>query len=487
MDYIKLDARLDSRGFRVRTPLPPHIIDELWQLVSPYVLMPSQNGSQTSQNWSQCLPQSEVDFARKASQNVSQTASQNTRRLRSINGVFGNVIKYSAFTQAQVLGLRGRFNAKDFCDYEGDVLRPKIAAWASQNSQICDEVCEVCEAAAELENPKSPRTPLTSTLTSRYTQDNIYNNIDYKEVYGDENKSKNTEVGKNEKAGAQNFGKVVAGDAQNFDTPFADDPFANLSPFAVTDEPLETEPLFELPSADEGIDARGRTRALEAPVGDFSVSVDMLQIQAGENPVEAVTGASNEPPQAPEETGRAVKAAKKAPKEPKEPKRFVPPSVEEVAAHIAEKGYGFDAEQFVAFYTSKGWKVGSQAMKDWKAACVTWNKRTGQHTWQDAGRHPPPANTPPPKPTGAMVDVEGLYWQLQQSEWLKTCAAHQKIAETEAQEWLLAFTHEQQDCGYTQKTEQDYQAHFVRWLKIELNKKQKTYGNTEISQKDLVW
>lgn len=58
-----------------------------------------------------------------------------------------------------------------------------------------------------------------------------------------------------------------------------------------------------------------------------------------------------------------------------EVKRFVAPSVEEVTAYIREKGYHFDAESFVAFYESKGWKVGSQPMKSWRAACVTWEKR----------------------------------------------------------------------------------------------------------------
>ena len=55
--------------------------------------------------------------------------------------------------------------------------------------------------------------------------------------------------------------------------------------------------------------------------------------------------------------------------------RFVPPTVGEVADFIKEKGYHLDAEQFVAFYTSKGWKVGAQPMKDWKASCATWEKR----------------------------------------------------------------------------------------------------------------
>ena len=58
-------------------------------------------------------------------------------------------------------------------------------------------------------------------------------------------------------------------------------------------------------------------------------------------------------------------------------KRFVPPSVDEVRAYCAEKGYTFDPEAFVAFYESKGWKVGRNPMRSWQAACTTWQKRQG--------------------------------------------------------------------------------------------------------------
>lgn len=62
---------------------------------------------------------------------------------------------------------------------------------------------------------------------------------------------------------------------------------------------------------------------------------------------------------------------------PDQPKkgRFMPPTVEEVRRHCREKGYTFDPEAFVAFYESKGWKVGKNPMKSWQAACVTWQKR----------------------------------------------------------------------------------------------------------------
>lgn len=55
--------------------------------------------------------------------------------------------------------------------------------------------------------------------------------------------------------------------------------------------------------------------------------------------------------------------------------RFRAPTVDEVRAHCVDKGYTFDPEAFVAFYESKGWKVGRNPMKSWQAACVTWQKR----------------------------------------------------------------------------------------------------------------
>lgn len=62
-------------------------------------------------------------------------------------------------------------------------------------------------------------------------------------------------------------------------------------------------------------------------------------------------------------------------KTPSEYRRFTPPTVEEVAAYCKERGNSVNADRFCAFYASKGWKVGNQPMKDWKAAVITWEKR----------------------------------------------------------------------------------------------------------------
>jgi hypothetical protein len=54
---------------------------------------------------------------------------------------------------------------------------------------------------------------------------------------------------------------------------------------------------------------------------------------------------------------------------------FVKPSAEVVRAYCLEKDHRIDAEAFVDFYESKGWRVGNQPMKDWQAAVRTWAKR----------------------------------------------------------------------------------------------------------------
>ena len=54
--------------------------------------------------------------------------------------------------------------------------------------------------------------------------------------------------------------------------------------------------------------------------------------------------------------------------------RFVKPTVDEVAAHVREKGYTFDPVSFWNYYESNGWKVGKNSMKDWKASVRTWEK-----------------------------------------------------------------------------------------------------------------
>lgn len=52
--------------------------------------------------------------------------------------------------------------------------------------------------------------------------------------------------------------------------------------------------------------------------------------------------------------------------------KFQKPTVEEVKVYCLEQNNGIDAESFVNFYESKGWKIGKSPMKNWKAAVRTW-------------------------------------------------------------------------------------------------------------------
>lgn len=53
---------------------------------------------------------------------------------------------------------------------------------------------------------------------------------------------------------------------------------------------------------------------------------------------------------------------------------FTPPTLEQVKEYCAERKNNVDAERFIDFYACKGWMVGKNKMKDWKAAVRTWER-----------------------------------------------------------------------------------------------------------------
>jgi len=65
----------------------------------------------------------------------------------------------------------------------------------------------------------------------------------------------------------------------------------------------------------------------------------------------------------------------KVAEEPKKKKDFVKPTLEEVQAYIKEQRFIVNAETFIDYYESNGWKVGKNPMKDWKAAVRTWEQK----------------------------------------------------------------------------------------------------------------
>lgn len=126
---------------------------------------------------------------------------------------------------------------------------------------------------------------------------------------------------------------------------------------------------------------RGTGKAGEAP----------SEVRRGNKSHTPSEGASDAPSEAPsdgltQKTGQPIgtdididkeRLSNESPKKAKGPS-FRRPTVDEVAAHIAEKGYHFEAGRFVDFYESNGWKVGRNPMRSWKSACSTWESR-----WRD--------------------------------------------------------------------------------------------------------
>ena len=72
-------------------------------------------------------------------------------------------------------------------------------------------------------------------------------------------------------------------------------------------------------------------------------------------------------------------------------KRFIPPTVEEVAAYCRERGNAVDAQRFVDFYEASGWMRGKTPIHKWKACVRTWerNANSGRNGVKDTrGQQP---------------------------------------------------------------------------------------------------
>ena len=67
-------------------------------------------------------------------------------------------------------------------------------------------------------------------------------------------------------------------------------------------------------------------------------------------------------------------------KENNKRKKFNKPTIEEVQQYCNERNNNINPEQFIDYYEANGWKVGKNAMKDWKAAIRTWEKRDNKQT-----------------------------------------------------------------------------------------------------------
>lgn len=113
----------------------------------------------------------------------------------------------------------------------------------------------------------------------------------------------------------------------------------------------------------------------------------------------------------------------KANKSPTKTKRFVKPTLSEIEQYCIERNNNVDAQHFYDYYESNGWKVGKNAMKDWKACVRTWErngydkpikkKNNKQDTLNDMrdlmneyGGVNEQSNEPSTEDTGSTIDIE---------------------------------------------------------------------------------
>lgn len=104
-------------------------------------------------------------------------------------------------------------------------------------------------------------------------------------------------------------------------------------------------------------------------------------------------------------------------------KRFEKPTLSQITQYCLERNNCVNAEQFYDYYESNGWKVGKNAMKDWKACVRTWerngydkpikkknNKQDALNDMRDLmseyGGVNEQSNEPSTEDTGSTIDIE---------------------------------------------------------------------------------
>ena len=88
---------------------------------------------------------------------------------------------------------------------------------------------------------------------------------------------------------------------------------------------------------------------------------------------------------------------------------FVKPSILEVRQYIDEMTYNLNADDFVDFYVSNGWKVGRNSMKDWKACVRQWNSRNKKAAQSKT-------TVDPQKPP--------VWWKMSDNEVVNSCRTY---------------------------------------------------------------
>lgn len=105
--------------------------------------------------------------------------------------------------------------------------------------------------------------------------------------------------------------------------------------------------------------------------------------QSKEQPKEQPRNSRGTAEEQPRNTNKNEKNEKNEKKVIKNIVRFTPPDMDTVRDYCKERGNNVDPQTFIDFYTSKGWMVGKNKMKDWQAAVRTWEKNNKGQTRQE--------------------------------------------------------------------------------------------------------
>lgn len=72
--------------------------------------------------------------------------------------------------------------------------------------------------------------------------------------------------------------------------------------------------------------------------------------------------------------------------------RFTPPTFAELDEFVRENGLKLDVARFMDYYTANGWKVGRNAMKDWRATARNWARQTSGTSSKPVAQQNPALN-----------------------------------------------------------------------------------------------
>lgn len=88
----------------------------------------------------------------------------------------------------------------------------------------------------------------------------------------------------------------------------------------------------------------------------------------------------------------------------KKSSRFVKPTVEQVQAYAKEKNYVIDAEYFIDYYETRGWKLkGGVPVSDWKACVRTWMRNEKKNNNSECSASE--------QPEGLPVGLDATTWE----------------------------------------------------------------------------